>query len=171
MEEKKPITRTTRIGEIEYTLEYNPYHEMVWIRAEKDGKYAGTLSAQEPHGEPVLEMAGAYSKGKRGSRTGTRMYEMLAAFACERGRVLVSDRARTDASEGFWRKQFDKGRAVHQCLTFDEAGWGQKTEWTSCPPDKDKYDKAGTWTRYKLKSCPAPTNLEGLRRRRRSRRR
>jgi len=168
MKPREQITRKKKIGDITYTLEYDSFRENAFIRAERDdGKYMGTLDANEVYREPFMEVKGAFAKGGRGSRVGTRMYEIMAAFACERGRVLTSDTARTDDSDGFWNKQYRKGRAVHECVvsTFN------RYSWMDCTPDKKKWDDEQVLTRYRLKPCPAPTNLEGMKRRRSRRRR
>jgi hypothetical protein len=42
---------------------------------------------------------------------GTKLYEKMQQIACENRRRLVSDRLRSAMAEGFWKKQFRKGRA------------------------------------------------------------
>jgi hypothetical protein len=46
-----------------------------------------------------------------GCGMGTRLYEAIAREACDRGLRMRSDRMLTNYSEGFWRKQVEKGRA------------------------------------------------------------
>lgn len=59
---------------------------------------------------------------------GTKGYEALAAWACANNYVLTSDQARTDASEGFWKKQLTKGRAEYDAES-------RKYRLTSCAGD------------------------------------
>lgn len=46
---------------------------------------------------------------------GTRLYEAVAKEACDAGGILRSDQTLTNYSEGFWKKQVKKKRAI-----FDE---------------------------------------------------
>jgi len=69
---------------------------------------------------------------------GTKLYERAARIACESryGKPLVSDTDRSPMSEGFWRKQVDKGRAV-----------------------RDETSRS-----FYVLSCPAPRSLKGAKR-------
>jgi hypothetical protein len=72
---------------------------------------------------------------------GTKMYEAAAQLACRKyGLPLASDTTRSDMADGFWWKQWKKGRA-----------------------EKRKADGSGK-TFYAL-TCPAPKSLKGVRRR------
>jgi GNAT superfamily N-acetyltransferase len=78
--------------------------------------------------------------GAQGKGLATKLYEAAAQEACKRGAPLASDSVRFPGSDGFWRKQLRKGRA------------------------RDVFDKRGQ-QRFAL-SCPAPSSLAGLRKRR-----
>jgi GNAT superfamily N-acetyltransferase len=56
---------------------------------------------------------------------GTKLYEAAAAWACTQGREFRSDLIRTASSDGFWRKQAAKGRAV--CAPATKAAWREAT--------------------------------------------
>lgn len=151
---------------------------------DKDGEEVGTLAADtRPYQAPIekakdLYVASARSYGKRGERIGTRMYEMMAAYACENGIRLSSDFMRSKFAEEFWRKQYQKGRVDHYC---SRDYFKNNEEPFLCEPDervyaesgrgllKSKYRDQGITTRYRIKSCPAPTSLDGMKRRRRRR--
>lgn len=75
------------------------------------------------------------SVGPRGSRIGTRMYEIAAAHACNRYGVPLMSGGLSKFSRAFWEKQLAKGRA----------------KWLSIG-------------RYSM-GCPAPVDLSGWRRR------
>lgn len=150
---------------------------------------AGTVIAcTTPSGTPLekakrLNVRLAQSHGKRGERIGTRLYETLAEYACANGLKLGSDVTRSKVAEAFWRKQYDKKRADHYCITETYRVVKNRIRvserWKKCPPDDDlvyrpdglsieksKYRSQRIATRYALKSCPAPMNLEGMKRRR-----
>lgn len=69
--------------------------------------------------------AGSMSRDVRaedllGCGIGTQMYEAAWEVACGMRKRLASDRARSDAAEGFWAKQKRKGRA--RCVTDARGG-------------------------------------------------
>lgn len=70
---------------------------------------------------------------------GRALYTALAKAACKRGLVLRSDVERTDAAEGFWKKQLAAG---HARLVDDDFS---------------------SRKRYEV-GCPAPRELAALRR-------
>lgn len=85
---------------------------------------------------------------------GTKIYEKMLEIACATGMRFTSDISRTDASEGFWRKQVKKGRA--RCVK--NGGPGDKLN--------ERFDKVGFWEceRYELKErCPVDRSLAGVR--------
>lgn len=88
------------------------------------------------HGDPLpLEVVSSWVHGK-GRGLGTELYHAAAVEACRRGVTLQSDMDRSDAAEGFWKKQIRKGRAVRRVAYLTE--------------EKVTY--------YRL-SCPAPDTL------------
>lgn len=85
---------------------------------------------------------------------GTQLYTRVAQELCKEGRGLVSDTTRTDAAEGFWRKQVRKNRA--ECLP----GRGERLSYS----DKTGFTRTQNYwacRKYKLK-CPV-TSLRGRR--------
>lgn len=48
-----------------------------------------------------------------GCGIGTRLYERLHQIACRNKARLMSDTMRSNYSEGFWKKQKSKGRAIY----------------------------------------------------------
>ena len=93
---------------------------------------------------------------KREARIGTRLYEVAARMACEEyGEPLASGFIRTEPAEGFWSKQESKGRA-------------EQRPYDGFSSDELDEDTNNRDTFYTL-TCPAPTSLEGLRRRRKRR--
>lgn len=86
---------------------------------------------------------------ERSRRSGiaTRLYEAAARFSCEEwGRPLGSDYrgSRAPGAEGFWQKQYRKGRA-------------------------ERIGSEDSPANQFVLSCPAPDDLSGLRRHRRRR--
>lgn len=78
---------------------------------------------------------------------GTQIYEAAARAACSVFRApLASAGYRTSMSEGFWKKQFSKGRARKIVIKKPARKYGSKGK---------------TQTVYLL-SCPAPTSLKGV---------
>lgn len=57
----------------------------------------------------------------RRRRWGTKLYEEARAMTCEIGKPLSSDITRSEFSEGFWRKQEEKGRA--RCVPGEGEYW------------------------------------------------
>lgn len=89
---------------------------------------------------------------------GTRLYETALREACQRGLRLTSDRTRSDASEGFWRKQVAKGRA--RCVRPG----GASRFIFDLETGESEID--GTWdcTQYEMvETCPAKIDLSGVR--------
>ena len=85
------------------------------------------------------------AEGARRSGIATRLYEVAARFSCEEwGRRLASDYrgSRAPGAEGFWQKQFRKGRA-------------------------ERIGSESSMSNQFMLSCPAPESLAGVRRRRR----
>jgi hypothetical protein len=159
------LVKTKKIGSLLVNLSYDDRDRDAVAAAYNDrGSLAAEVTAHDNY--EVLAITGAYSYERRGARAGTRLYEVMAEFACERGLTLASDELRTENSEGFWHKQYQKGRAV-----YETASGGR---WKPSKPKESERDRIedAAWgaTRYRLKSCPAPANLEGLKRRRRRRR-
>jgi hypothetical protein len=74
------------------------------------------------------------SRGPRGARIGTKMYEIAASYTCEKYGVPLRSGALNEMSLGFWEKQLSLGRA----------------RWLG----------PGSYTL----SCPAPASLSGRRR-------
>lgn len=52
-----------------------------------------------------------------GCGIGTRLYEGIAAYACQQGLRLESDTSLSDFSRPFWKKQVEKGRAYFSKAT------------------------------------------------------
>lgn len=80
------------------------------------------------------------AEGARRSGIATRLYEAAASFSCEEwGRPLASDYrgSRAPSAEGFWQKQFRKGRA-------------------------ERIGSESSMSNYFVLSCPAPEDLSGL---------
>jgi GNAT superfamily N-acetyltransferase len=92
---------------------------------------------------------------------GTRLYELAAKAACDRGHKLASDRMRSAASHAFWKKQLQKGRA--RCISAaDPVSAEQQAR--DFPGKTIRYGR-GKCDRYELKSCSV-SSLDGGRRRR-----
>lgn len=180
------IRRKRKVGALTLELTHRVKSGGVQIDAMGDAEDpVGTMRLEtRPYESPLEEAAqvfvtGAHSDNVRGSRVGTRMYEMAADYTCEYGLPLMSDFMRSKPAEAFWRKQYDKGRADHLC---SKDYFKKPKEAWSCPPDKRKYDETGSSvleseyrtqgiiSQYKLKACGLPSNLEGVRRRKRRRR-
>lgn len=53
-------------------------------------------------------------KSSRRCGIGTKLYEEAARLAAEQGKRMASDTSRTRATQRFWEKQVEKGRA--QCI-------------------------------------------------------
>ena len=82
----------------------------------RGNQYLGTITVRitkTATGDDVVQVIGIGIKdeAERGKGFGTKLYEAANAFAQEQGMRLVSDFSRTEASEGFWKKQVEKGRA------------------------------------------------------------
>jgi hypothetical protein len=92
---------------------------------------------------------------------GTKLYEAALRQACERGLVLASDTSRTNASEGFWKKQARKGRA--DCVRKDFGGHRLDESFS---PTGEKWP-CGRWAMKE--ACPTAFDLSGVRRRRKRR--
>ncbi len=177
------IRRKRRVGK--FLLELTHYVPLGDIRIvaldttkpdDEDNEEGRMEAFAIPRNQPLesarsLSVAGAYAYAGRGARLGTRMYEMMAEYGCEQGFPLASDIVRSKAGESFWRKQYEKGRATHECSRDSF-----RTRGEPCAPDERVYAKDGrevlksqypakVATRYQLKTCPAPTSLEGLKRR------
>ena len=86
---------------------------------------AGFLMVELP--EPGVAVVGAIEIDEDYRRCGlaTRLYETAARWACANGRQLRSDEVRSAASDGFWRKQAAKGRAV--CAPATKTDWRGRT--------------------------------------------
>jgi hypothetical protein len=91
------------------------------VKAYVDGVLVGvagtrTYSAEGRYHIPDIAPVGLLNvnEGFRRCRIATQMYEALQRKSCELGLRLASDKYRTDATERFWRKQVEKGRA--QCV-------------------------------------------------------
>jgi len=81
---------------------------------------------------------------------GTKLYEQAAQYTCEAfKKPLHSDVERSAMSDGFWKKQVKKGRAV--CTV-------QAQEPASSTPDWIPVEGRSGCARYRL-SCPAPIDL------------
>lgn len=120
------------------------------------------LEEMDVGGKPSLEVS-FISLGVNAKRcgVGTKLYEKALKVACKRGRRLVSDSSRTAASEGFWKKQVRKGRAV--C-----ASTAQGSGATQLTPQMDPTGKRWPCHRYSMKSpCLPGGSLAGPKRRRR----
>lgn len=86
----------------------------VWVKLYAGTRQIGSFIAAKNHKFKRLEVRSAVMlKGYERRGLGTKGYEALAAWACANNFVLTSDQARTDASEGFWKKQLTKGRAEY----------------------------------------------------------
>lgn len=87
-------------------------------------------------------------------RYGTRLYEHGARHACAAsGRGLVSDYRRSDAAEGFWRKQVEKGRA--RCMMKQRPGFRY---------DPKTHEMKPHWPCFMYELlCPVPASLDGRR--------
>ena len=86
---------------------------------------------------------------------GTRLYQKLYKIACKNRAIFASDNQRTEASEGFWRKQEKKGRAV--CNARDSRGIRLKASGFT-------YTPIGRWPchSYRMKkTCPKSFSLRG----------
>lgn len=104
-----------------------------------------------PRGQSLMKVAFVEVQ-RRGLGIGTKLYEKAAAFSCRLGLPLASDMTRTAASQGFWEKQAQKGRAT--CLR----GSGKATALSP------RFVEKGTWScgQYAL-TCPAPRSLAAVR--------
>lgn len=101
----------------------------VWVRIYEGDLQIGSFVAEKVHKFKRLQVHSAVvlpGYVRRG--LGTKGYEALAAWACANNYVLTSDQARTDASEGFWKKQLTKGRAEYDSES-------RKYRLTSCAGD------------------------------------
>jgi GNAT superfamily N-acetyltransferase len=79
-------------------------------------KYLGNITVRITKtvaGDDVVQVTGIVTKdeAERRQGVGTKLYEAAADWARDQGLRLISDFARTEQSEGFWRKQVEKGRA------------------------------------------------------------
>lgn len=181
-------TFSRKVGDLSISIERDPQgsEEYYNLRAtDAKGETVGEMTAIAIPGVDVA-VGGITSKAGRGARVGTRMYEAMAEYACQKDGVpMASDFSRSRQAEGFWRKQFDKGRAKHYCYAKDTADTDMldPSKGVECPPDDRVYFSTETYaqfssrikdsglvSRYKLTSCPAPKNLEGVPRRARGKR-
>lgn len=114
------------------------------------GRVIGTMwmmLAKSATKQPIMRVANIeLIRGSRGKGIGTAMYEVAAQHACAvHGMPLASGLNRSDAANGFWRKQERKDRAI-------------------CSGDSGS--KKRPCLEYVL-SCPAPVSLAGARKRKR----
>lgn len=125
---------------------------VVTLHATVGREEAGFMELVRAEGEKNGLSVAYAETTKPGAGVGTRMYEAAAQVACASGQVLVSDDKRSRFSEGFWKKQAKKGRA-----TCDASQPGTRLN--------DDLSYRGNWRchRYRLKPCPAPVALSGLR--------
>ena len=100
-----------------YTFEVKPY---------RDGKGFEALAFADPY-EPAVGRVSArksdyyktlrveeswVNEKHRSCGLGTKLYERIAKASCQKFKKgLMSDTARSEFSEGFWKKQVNKGRA------------------------------------------------------------
>lgn len=101
----------------------------VWVRLYEGTRQIGSFLAAKNSKFRRLEVVHAVvipDYVRRG--LGTKGYEALATWACANDFVLTSDQERTDASEGFWKKQRTKGRAEYDSES-------RKYRLTSCAGD------------------------------------
>lgn len=113
--------------------------------------YHKTLTVQESWVKPSHQRCGL----------GTKLYEKIAQTSCAKfKRGLMSDTARSEYSQGFWRKQVDKGRA--RCVIESMNAKNREAD----PETGIVYGREGC-ERYQL-TCPTKSlGLAGRRRRRR----
>ena len=90
---------------------------------------------------------------------GTKLYEAAARWACASGRQLRSDEVRSAASDGFWRKQAAKGRAVCAPAT--------KTDWRERTGPGVIWERGGCAYYTLTTPCPTPSLAEAPARKRR----
>ena len=93
------------------------YHDLVFtVTCHVDGVQVGALSAWRRDDEQVVAVSSvSINKSYRRRGLGTQMYERAAEVACDSfGLPLASDRStsRSKYSEGFWKKQLRKKRAL-----------------------------------------------------------
>lgn len=123
-----------------------------------DGARAGFMGlAAERYGKPYLVVEAVIVDTRRRCGIGTKMYERALQLACENGLRLASGHMRTEASEGFWKKQTRKGRA--QCVS-------DKSAVRLSPPEQGMHPD-GEWPcgRYAMREvCPRKIDLSGRRR-------
>jgi hypothetical protein len=92
---------------------------------------------------------------------GTKIYEQALQLACEKNARLASDVARSDAAEGFWRKQVRKGRA--RC--YRRTAPGIKVAYDYEQRRFAETDEKWSCNRYLMReACPPEMSLKGRRR-------
>jgi GNAT superfamily N-acetyltransferase len=110
----KPITR----WEVEEIVEdFAPKTRIVgYIAGRKGRMVTGDLQEMRTsRGTPVMMVTWSYAHHEfQRCGYGTQLYQKMRDIACERGAPLASDTSRKPKSEGFWQKQYRKGRA--RCL-------------------------------------------------------
>lgn len=161
MTRRKP-SRPARCKPLSFKVEKDADYEMFEINAFRNGIGVGTMDLDEER-QGELTVSWIRVNDPR-CGTGTQMYQHAYRIACRRGKRLVSDVSRSDASEGFWSKQAKKGRAT--CVK----GRGTRLRWSH----RDSYfENVGHWPceYYRMKTvCPRNIDLSGLIRRRSRRR-
>lgn len=87
----------------------------VWVKLYAGRRKIGSFVAEKYRDSKSLVVRSATMRpGYERRGLGTKAYEALANWACANDFTLYSDSSRTDASEGFWRKQTAKGRAEYE---------------------------------------------------------
>lgn len=119
------------------------------------GERAGLLVANRAGKRLKVGLIMVEKKYRR-CQLATRMYEAAATYACRHGHALQSDTLRSVASQGFWAKQTDKGRA--KCAK--RAGVFEAPQ-----HDGPHYGRGGC-DHYRLTTCATPVDLSGRTRRR-----
>jgi hypothetical protein len=156
----KPIT----CGTISFKTDRyqsGPHAVLIDVDAYMEGKKVGgagmLITDYGPEKLAVVSAMGAHIKR---CRVGTRLYEHLYNIACAERALLASDSKRTEASEGFWRKQTRKGRA--HCLTRAIPGTRLSSE------SPLMFKPVGNWPCYRYamhEACPRKIDLSGRGRR------
>jgi hypothetical protein len=140
-------------------LRVEPTTEGYKIKAFTNGDEAGFMGlAPDRHGKPFLVVEYVIVKKHRRCGIGTKMYERALQLACEDRVRLASGHLRTEASESFWRKQAQKGRA--SCVSGKPA--------TRLRPPEEGMGPSGEWEcgRYAMReACPRKIDLSGRRQR------
>lgn len=126
----------------------------------QDRKVGGAGMLITGRGADKLAAVSAMGAVTKRCGIGTRLYEHLYKIACDERARLASDTKRTEASEGFWRKQARKGRA--RCLSREVPGTRLSSE------SKLMFRPVGNWPCYRYamrEACPRKIDLSGRRRR------